>query len=110
MLRASVDHLGRDELALAPIVSGMGDPGVRHGPELLAFVDSVVLRDLEEYPTARGDLELAAGRGATDRAAMIAGNYSMMDRALDAIGAPVGSGFGDLAAELGVTIPAHLLG
>ena len=108
MLRASVDHVGRDQLSLAPVATGVGDPGVTHGPQLLAFVDAVVLRDLDEYPAARVELEIAAGRDAVDRAAMVAGNFSMMSRALDAIGAPVGSGFGDLARELGVTVPAHL--
>ena len=109
MLRASVDHLGRDELSLPPIADGVGDPGIAHGPQLLAFVDAVVLGDHDEYPAARAELEAAAGRAAADRAAMVAGNFSMMNRALDAIGAPVGTGFGDLARELGVSIPDHLV-
>lgn len=108
MLRASVEHVGRDDLTVRAVASGLGDPGIPHGPRLLAFVDAVVLRDIDEYPTARADLERAAGRDTTDRAAMVAGNFSMMNRALDAVGAPVGTGFGDLADDLGVIVPAHL--
>ena len=109
MLRASIDGTGQGSVDVRPVATGVGDPGVRHAPQLLAFVDAVVLHDLDEYPGARVDLEVVAGRAATDRAAMVAGNFSMMNRALDAVGAPVDRGFGGLADELGVTIPAHLL-
>jgi hypothetical protein len=109
MLRVSVDHTGEYTLQLPHITTGVGDAGLAAGAELLAFVDAVVLRDHDEYRTARADLERLIGPSATDRAAMVAGNFSMMNRALDAVGAPVGNGFNDLAADLGVTIPEHLL-
>ena len=109
MLRASVDEAGQDGLHLPPISEGIGDPGITHGRELIAFVDAVVLHDLDEFPTARTDLELCAGEDAADRAAMIIGNFSMMNRALDAIGAPVSTRLLPIAEELRVAVPTHLL-
>ncbi len=108
MLRASIES-SDGSLDPAPIASGMGTTGVAHDSALMAFTDAVVLHDLDEYPEARADLELQIGREATDRAALVVGNFSMMNRALDAIGAPVDAGQAALAAEMGVTIPDHLL-
>ena len=107
MLRASIATFD-GEVAPAPIVSGVGDTGVAHGAEIIAFVDAVVLRDDDEYPEARARLEHLIGPEATDRAAMVAGNFSMMNRALDAVGAPVDGSQGALAAEMGLSIPSHL--
>lgn len=107
MLRASITTYDK-ELTPAPLVSGVGDTGVEHGAELLAFVDAVVLRDDEELGEARLALDALIGPAATDRAAMVAGNFSMMNRALDAVGAPVDRGHEPLAAEMGLSIPAHL--
>ena len=107
MLRESIATFGR-ALTPAPITSGVGDPGVADGAAIIAFVDSVVLLDQWEIDTAREDLVARIGPAATDRVAMVAGNFSMMNRALDAIGAPVGRGHDELAAEMGVSIPEHL--
>jgi hypothetical protein len=107
MLRASINTYDR-ELTPKPIVAGLGDTGVEHGAKIMAFVDSVVLRDEYEFDLARAALEACIGAAATDRVAMVAGNFSMMNRALDAVGAPVLRGLDDLAAEMGLTIPAHL--
>ena len=107
MLRASITTF-EGRLSPAPIVTGVGTTGVEHGAEIIAFVDAVVLRDHDEYPTARVVLEGVIGRAATDRAAMVAGNFSMMNRALDAIGVPVDRGLGGLASEMELTIPSHL--
>ncbi len=109
MLRASVENADGAPVELRPVATGCGDTRVAHGAELIAFTDAVVLGDLEELPDARAALESVAGGDVTDRAAMVAGNFSMMNRALDAIGAPIGSGGTAVAAELGVEIPAHLL-
>lgn len=107
MLRASITT-DQGELTPRPIVAGLGDTGVNHGAEIMAFVDSVVLRDEYEFDHARAALEERIGAAATDRVAMVAGNFSMMNRALDAVGAPVHRGLDDLAAEMGLTIPPHL--
>ena len=108
MLRASIDHTGGPVLAVEALAAGAGDSGVEHGAALMAFVDSVALQDLSEFPLARAELEIVAGQAAADRAAMVIGNFSMMNRALDAIGAPVGKGFDGLATEMGLTVPEHL--
>ena len=107
MLRASIATYDQ-ELSPTPIVTGMGDTGVDHGQLLMAFVDAVVLRDTDELEPARTALEHAIGTAATDRAAMVAGNFSMMNRALDAVGAPVDRGLEPIAEEMGLTVPDHL--
>lgn len=107
MLRASIATFDL-ELTPGPIVTGIGDTGVPHGDALIAFVDAVVLRDEDELEPARAALEAAIGAAAADRAALVAGNFSMMNRALDAIGAPVDRGLEPLAGEMGLAIPAHL--
>jgi len=107
MLRASIATFDL-ELTPAPIVSGVGETGVAFGREIMAFVDAVILRDSDELVGARADLDASIGPAATDRVAMVAGNFSMMNRALDAVGAPVDGGHADLAAELGAEIPSHL--
>ena len=107
MLRASITPTG-GTLNPRPIVTGLGDTGVPDGAALVAFTDAVVLRDHEEYLEARGALVAAVGEAGADRAAMVAGNFSMMNRALDAIGAPVDAGHEPLAAEMGLTVPDHL--
>ena len=111
MLRASIEHPDNHfEVGLTPtaILAGSGPTGVAESDAIMAFVDAVVLRDAEEYPGARAALERRIGRPATDRAAMVAGNFSMMNRALDAVGAPVDRASEGLAAEIGVVIPDHL--
>jgi hypothetical protein len=107
MLRASINTTD-SELTPAPIVNGVGDTGVAHCAEIMAFVDAVVLRDEDELAPARAELERVVGKETTDRAAMVAGNFSMMNRALDAIGAPVDRGHEALADEMGIEIPGHL--
>ena len=108
MLRASIESFDQ-LLTPKPIVSGMGATGVDHDRALMAFTDAVVLGDIDEYPAARAALETAIGPDATDRAALVAGNFSMMNRAVDAVGAPVDAAHDALAAEMGVEIPNHLL-
>ncbi|NIR35294.1 MAG: hypothetical protein GWN79_03145 [Actinobacteria bacterium] len=111
MLRASIDHPDNGftaGLSPRPVVTGSGSTGVAHDGPVMGFVDAVVLHDTDEYPEARAALERAVGVPATDRVAMVAGNFSMMNRALDAVGAPVHPGLDDLATEMGVTIPDHL--
>jgi len=108
MLRASAQKQGVD-VDLRPVATGVGHTGIAHGREIMAFTDAVVLRDFDELPDARADLESIAGRDFADRAAMVAGNFSMMNRSLDAIGAPIGKHGLPTAALLGVKIPEHLL-
>ncbi len=110
MLRASIKRIKGAELHCRTIIEGVGNCGVANGDAIRALVDATVLRDYDEYPDARVRAELALGRDGADRIAMITGNFSMMNRSLDAIGAPVGAGPNPLAAEMGVVVPAHLQG
>ncbi|MEQ8841067.1 MAG: alkylhydroperoxidase-related (seleno)protein [Acidimicrobiales bacterium] len=107
MLRAGAS-IGKATLVPGPIVRGVGDTGIHHGAAITAFVDAVVLRDEEEIDGARATLEEALGSASTDRVAMIAGNFSMVSRVLDAVGAPIDPRLAPLAAEMGITIPDHL--
>jgi len=107
MLRASISTFD-GTLSPQPLVTGVGETGVDHDGALLAFVDAVVLRDDDELGPAREWIDIALGPDAADRAAMVAGNFSMMNRALDAIGAPVDRGLESIAEEMGLEIPAHL--
>lgn len=95
-------------VAPRPLVGGVGDTGVEHGAALIGFVDAVVLRDPDEYPEARRLLEEKIGAAAANRAAMIAGHFSMMSRVLCAVRTPVEGDAESLASELGVSVPAHL--
>lgn len=108
MLRASIDTIEGGELICPTITSGLGNCGVAKGDVIRAFADSVALRDDDEYPDCRVRAEFALGRDGADRIAMVTGNFSMMNRALDAIGAPIDSAMDSLAAEMGTSIPAHL--
>ena len=107
MLRASISTYG-GKLDPRPIATGVGATGIDADAELIAFVDAVVLMDVDEFPDARTALEAVIGREATDRAAMVAGNFSMMNRALDAVGAPVDANQHALATEMGLAVPEHL--
>lgn len=108
MLRASIKTIEGGELICPTITSGLGNCGVAKGDVIRAFADAVALRDDDEYPDCRVRAEFALGRDGADRIAMVAGNFSMMNRALDAIGAPIDDRLEPIAAELGTAIPDHL--
>ncbi len=108
MLRASIGRIDGAELFCETVTQGVGNCGVAAGEAIRALVDATVLGDIDEYPDARVRAELGLGRDGADRIAMIAGNFSMMNRNLDAIGAPVSAVHDGLAEEMGVEIPDHL--
>lgn len=106
MLRASAEASGVD-VDITAVVDSTRDPGVPAGRALLAFADALVLDDPDELAVARRGLLDAVGETGTAKAAAVVGNFEMMNRCLDAIGARV-AGFDELAAELGITVPPHL--
>lgn len=108
MLRASIKTIEGGELICPTITSGLGNCGVAKGDVIRAFTDAVALHDDDEYPDCRVRAEYALGRDGADRVAMVVGNFSMMNRALDAIGAPIDAVMAPLAAEMGTSIPDHL--
>lgn len=109
MLRASSEALGgrADPRAAVDLTV---DPGVPGGRELLALTDAVVLGDDLELPVARQATVKALGPEAAARAVTVAGNFQMMNRCLDAVGARVTARLRPMADHLGVEIPAHLRG
>lgn len=78
------------------------DPLLPAGRELLAVADAVTLWDHAEMPLARDELAMAVGETGAVRAIGVAGNYAMMNRALDGIGNPIGERLSVMATELGV--------
>lgn len=104
MLRASAQTT---DLALN--LEGIRDPtidsGVPAGHALLALTDAAVLRDGAERDIAFAELVEEASEPAAVRAAAVAGNFEMMNRLLDGIGVGAPSGSGEIAAELGITLP-----
>ena len=107
MLRASIEHHG-GSCDAAVIPKGCGSCGVTGAEEIFALTDAVVLRDNAEYPDARVRAELRFGRAGADRVAMVAANFQMMNRLMDAIGGPVPTRHDPLADEMGLTVPDHL--
>ena len=107
MLRASARKTNRD-FELAALIDGKTDSRLALGRELIAFTDAAVLGQSPEMTEARRNLMEAGGEAAVIRAAACAGNFEMMNRLLDAIGAPVGDGSVRLAEKLGLTVPDHL--
>ncbi len=108
MLRASIKTIEGSELICPTITSGLGNCGVAKGDVIRAFADAVALRDDDEYPDCRVRAEFALGRVGADGIAMGAGNFSILNCALAAIGAPIDDRLESIAAELGTAIPAHL--
>ena len=101
MLRASAiaaDH----PLDLRAVTSNGADPGVPAGRQLLDFADALIDDDHADVDAARRALVDVAGRDGAARAAMVAGNFEMMNRILDATGVPVPVRMGEITAELGL--------
>ncbi len=109
MLRenSNANNLPVDILAITNSALG---PLVPLGPQLVAFVDAIVLMDFDELPIARQQLHDAAGPGAVTRAAAVCAGFEGTNRVVDAVGVPVNKRYYDIADELKVTIPEHLRG
>lgn len=78
------------------------DPLLPAGRELLAVADAVALWDVDEMPVARDALVAAVGEAGAVRAMGVAGNYAMMNIALDGIGNPIRPHLEAMAEPLGV--------
>ncbi len=107
MLRESARHL-EIEPDIGAVLRSTTDPRVPLGREILAFVDAAVLGDDHELPVARAELLDRSDRAAVVAVAAVAANFQMMNRLLDATGAPVRGRHSELADELGVVVPVHL--
>jgi hypothetical protein len=65
------------------------DSGIPHGRELFAFASAVLAPDLRALDAARAALDAAMGPAAVVSAALIAGDFSLVDRAANGIGISV---------------------
>ncbi len=110
MLRASCDS-GNIELDIRVIANPEVDCGIAHYRPLLAFADALLVSDGKSLDAAREDLRAVVGDDGVSRAAAVVGNFQMMNRALDTLGARLGKalspGMVDLAGELSLTVPDH---
>ncbi len=62
------------------------DSGIDHGRELFAFADAVIGSDPAALDRARDALNSAMGPAAVVAASLIAGDFSLVDRAANGIG------------------------
>jgi len=90
MLRESSEAFGYD-VDLRAVTDPAIDPGIPHGPLLVAFSDAVLGRRAAD--ALRSELVEAIGDEGLLGAAGVIGNFSMMNRIADATGMPVGRGF-----------------
>lgn len=110
MLRASC-KTSQVSLDIKVVIDHEVPCGIRHYQELLAFADALLRQDGPALDHARSTLRREAGDAAVVRAAAVVGNFQMMNRALDALGAQFGAQMrplmAPLAGELGRELPAH---
>jgi hypothetical protein len=92
------------------VVNSAIDSRLPLGAEMLGFVDAAVLQDADELEIARLELLDAAGPEVVNAVAGVIATFEMMNRLLDATGAPVHDFLDDITTELGLEIPAHLRG
>ena len=82
------------------------DSGVPDGDVLIAFTNAVAGTDRAVLDDARAALEARMGPNATAEAAIIAANFSMLDRIANAIGIPMEGPFvegtADFREEVGI--------
>jgi len=101
MLRASA-HISQQNVDLRAVSDRSIDPNIPAGKELLDFADALLGDDEQALDEARDALQGVAGDAATTRAALVIGNFEMMNRLLDATGVPVPLSMGAITAELGL--------
>ena len=80
------------------------------GREILGFVDASVLADTDELPEARGELLDQAGPEVVMSVAGVIATFQLMNRLVDAVGAPIDERFDDFLTDLGLERPEHLPG
>ncbi len=110
MLRASCESCDI-QLDTTVVVNPEAPCGVEHAGELIEFADALLSRDRDRLDNARDRLRSLVGNDGVDRAAAVTGNFQMMNRALDAIGATFGDRLPtrvkEMADQFGIDPPAH---
>jgi hypothetical protein len=110
MLRVSCEA-SDFEFNLASVVDSNLENGVAHYHELINFADSLLKRESGPLDKAREQLRNVMGDDGVIRAAAVVGNFQMMNRALDTLGAKFGKELTpeliEMANELSMRIPEH---
>jgi hypothetical protein len=110
MLRASCKASDID-IDMRVVVDPAHGCGVANYRELIDFTDALVQADTRALEEARDRLRVVAGDAGVVRAAAIVGNFQMMNRALDTLGATLGEVMPDqirqMAGDVGIDPPAH---
>jgi hypothetical protein len=110
MLRASC-KANDIEFQLACIIDSNLGSGVTHFHELVNFADALLKGEVTLLALAREKLRNVVGDDGVVRAAAVVGNFQMMNRALDTLGAQLGREvtpeLTEMAGELGMSVPKH---
>jgi hypothetical protein len=110
MLRASCEA-NDFEFQLASVVDSKRGNGVENYQELIGFADALLRREPTDLDSARESLRKVVGIDGVFRAAAVVGNFQMMNRALDTLGARFGKEItpeqSAMAEELSMAIPEH---
>ena len=110
MLRASCSA-NDIEFQLASVVDSNLGNGVAHYHELINFADALLEGEVKSLDSARDKLRSVVDDDGVVRAAAVVGNFQMMNRALDTLGAQLGREVTPellaMAGELGLTVPTH---
>ncbi len=110
MLRASCEA---NNIQFDPgvIVDPENKCGIRFYRELIEFADALLGGETEQLNVARENLRSVLGDVGVIRASAVIGNFQMMNRALDTLGAQLGKEVSPeiqaMAKRLGMAVPGH---
>ena len=95
-------QVAREDINLEAVANTAIDPNLVAGKQLLTFADALLGSDASALDAARAALQDVVGAEGATRAAMVIGNFEMMNRLLDATGVPVPASMGLITRELGL--------
>lgn len=99
MLLRESGHIKGTPVNMNALTNPEVDSGVPDGDVLIAFTNAVAGTDPAALDAARSALEDRMGPNATVEAALIAANFSMLDRIANAIGIPMEGPFVEGTAD-----------
>lgn len=110
MLRASCESNNID-IDMRVVVDPSKQCNVPHYAELIAFADALLAQDEASLNEKRDALHSLIGSDGVCRAAAVVGNFQLMNRALDTLGATFGdrlpSRVKQMADDFRIQPPAH---
>lgn len=99
MLRASCES-NQIDIDMRVVIDPERSCDVKHYRELIAFTDAVLEADEQRLRAMRESLRGLVGDTGVRRAAAVVGNFQMMNRALDTLGATFGDKLPSRVKEL----------